>query len=91
MESENMNEGLYLEAMNQLKEINDERDRQSKKHKDELLQLKKEMITVYGVVRLLDNLYEHSEDGEIEIKILIETLREYLSQFTEDNIFYVNN
>ncbi len=86
---EGMNEGLYLEAMNQLKELNDKREEENKKHKNELLALKKELISAYGIVRVLDTLYENSfsnDEPAIEVKIIIETLREYLSQFVEENI-----
>ena len=82
-----MNDGMYLEAMNQLRDINNARDLENKKYKEELLQLKKEMITAYGVVRVLDYLYDNTQvNGVVEIKIIIETLREYLSQFCEENI-----
>lgn len=83
-----MSEGFYLDAMNQLKELNEKRDAENKKNKEELIQLKKELITCYGIVRLLDNLNENHplDDSPVEVKIVIETLRDYLSQFVEDNI-----
>lgn len=86
--TEGMTEGMYLDAMNQLKEMNEEREKENKKHKDELMALKKELISAYGIVRVLDNIYENHpiEEPVIEVKIIIETLREYLSQFVEDNI-----
>tara|TARA_R110001632_G_scaffold92849_3_gene198114 strand:+ start:1249 stop:1515 length:267 start_codon:yes stop_codon:yes gene_type:complete len=87
-----MNEGLYLEAMNQLKEMNDIREKENKRHKTELIALKKELISAYGIVRVLDNIYENSfasDEPAIEVKIIIETLREYLSQFVEENILNI--
>ena len=81
------NEGMYLDAMNQLKEMNEKREKDMKIIKHELLSYKKEMMSVYGVVRLLDMIYTDSIDEPImEISTLIETLREYLSQFVEERI-----
>ncbi len=89
--NENMSEGMYIDAMNQLKEMNEARELENKKHKSELLDLKKELISAYGIVRVLDQILENqvmADEPVIEVKILIETLREYLSQFVEDNILY---
>jgi len=53
---------------------------------DELLQLKKELISCYGYIRILDNVYSNQDDVEPTICMMLEVLREFLSQFTEDNI-----
>ena len=86
-----MSEGMYLDAMNQLKELNEKREEENRKNKEELIQLKKELITCYGIVRLLDNLKENHplDEPAVEVKICIETLRDYLSQFVEENILGV--
>ena len=83
-----MSEGMYLDAMNQLKELNEKREKENEKNKEKLIELKKELITCYGIVRLLDNLNENNplDDSPVEVKIVIETLRDYLSQFVELNI-----
>jgi peroxiredoxin family protein len=81
-----MNEGMYLEAMNQLKEINEKRDKEYEKLKEENLDIKKELISCYGVVRMIDMMYSDTEEPVLEIGILIESLREYLSQYTENKI-----
>lgn len=83
-----MNEGMYLDAMNQLKELNEKREEENRKNKEELIQLKKELISCYGIVRILDNLHENHplDENSVEVKIVIETLRDYLSQFVEENI-----
>ena len=52
-ENENMGEGMYLDAMNQLKEINDKREKESNKQKEELMELRKELLSAYGIVRLI--------------------------------------
>ena len=81
-----INDGMYLDAMNQLKELNDKREKESEKQKRELTDLKKELISAYGIVRLIDMMYSDADEPINEISILIETLREYLSQFVENKI-----
>tara|TARA_R110001592_G_scaffold121477_1_gene327111 strand:+ start:417 stop:749 length:333 start_codon:yes stop_codon:yes gene_type:complete len=85
-ENENMGEGMYLDAMNQLKEINDKREKESNKQKEELMELRKELLSAYGIVRLIDMMYHDAQEPISEISVLIETLREYLSQFVEAKI-----
>ncbi len=82
-----MTDGMLLDAMNQLKEMNDEREIEMDKMKEELSEYKKEMITAYGVIRLIDMIYKDTPDQIPEINVLVETLREYLSQFAEDHLF----
>lgn len=84
--NEEMNDGMYLDAMNQLKEINDKREKETIKQREELLELRKELISAYGIVRLIDMMYQDAGEPINEISILIETLREYLSQFVEAKI-----
>ena len=86
MTTNNMNDGMYLDAMNQLKEINEKREKETEKHKRELVDLKKELISANGIVRLIDMMYSDADEPLNEISILIETLREYLSQFVENKI-----
>tara|TARA_R110002167_G_scaffold104110_2_gene268619 strand:- start:3895 stop:4173 length:279 start_codon:yes stop_codon:yes gene_type:complete len=87
MEStDEMNSGMYLEAMNQLKEMNDTRDKELRKLERYNLEIKKELISCFGVIRLIDIMYKDSGEPIIEIGILIESLREYLEQYTETKI-----
>jgi len=81
-----MNEGMYLDAMNQLKEMNEKRDKAFKKLEEENMDIKKELISCYGVVRMIDMMYNDVPEPVGEISLLIESLREYLSQYTEHNI-----
>ena len=81
-----MNEGMYLDAMNQLKDINEKRDLEFEKLKEENMDIKKELISCYGVVRLIDMMYSDTVEPVLEIGVLIESLREYLSQYTENKI-----
>ena len=81
-----MNEGMYLDAMNQLKDMNEKRDMELEKLQEENLEIKKELISCYGVVRMLDMMYNDVPDPVQEVAILIESLRDYLSQYTEHTI-----
>ena len=85
-ENENMGDGMYLDAMNQLKEMNDKREKESIKKNEELMELRKELLSAYGIVRLIDMMYHDAGEPITEISLLIETLTEYLSQFVESKI-----
>jgi len=54
---------------------------------DELLHLKKELISCYGYIRILDNVYQSQGEHEPTICMMIEVLREFMAQFAEENIF----
>ena len=55
----------------------------------ENLELKKHLISAYGFIRVLDMMATNSYDIQPEILILIETLRAYLSDYMDDNIFNI--
>jgi hypothetical protein len=92
VESETMSSMMYLDAMNQLRDMNEVRDAELKKVKNELLEHKKELISTYGIVRLLDMIYtDQCDEPIVEVSVLIETLREYLSQFVEEKVIGDNH
>lgn len=86
---ENITEKAYLDLANESKEKFDEMNLEKIKLQEEITQLKKELITTYGMVRIIDNLYgEQDEDyREPTIETLIDCLRSYLSDFFDDSIF----
>ena len=87
-----MGDAMYLDAMNQLKEMNDEREKELKKAQNELKEFKKELISTYGVVRLLDMIYsDQCDEPIVEVSVLIETLREFLSQFVDEKVIGENH
>lgn len=85
-----MNENQYLELCNQLKEINESRDKEMKKIINESVEIKKKLITCYGLVRLVSNLI-HSSEIDAEPYILLDVLRGMLSEFIEEDILKVKN
>lgn len=83
----NTTENDYLELARDAQNRFTELDRKLKNRDDEIKEIKKELISCYGYVRILDNLYQNQDDQEPNIALMIEVLREFLSQFTEDQIF----
>ena len=85
-----MLEGDYLELVAQLKEKYDEIT--SKLDKVELMEIdmKKDMMTAYGVVRLLDHLISNSLVGyDNEIITIVEVLRGLLSDCMDKHILEI--
>ena len=86
---ENITEKAYMDLANESKEKFDEMNKEKIKLQEEITALKKELITTYGMVRIIDNLYgEQDEDyREPTIETLIDCLRSYLSEFFDNSIF----
>jgi len=84
--TDNRTEQEYLElaATSQIKF--NELDHKLKMKERELIEIKKELISCYGYVRILDNIYSNQEEHEPTICVMLEVLREFLCQFTENNI-----
>ena len=85
-----MNEGDYLEAMNQLKDKFQENDKKVKNLIEQNIQLKKDLMTCYGMVRMLDMNQPFSLDSE-ECSFFISQLRSFLSHVIETEILVVND
>lgn len=83
---EEMNSSMYVDAMNQLKEKFDEVDNKLKSYKNIIIDLQKELISQYGIIRILDDL---TDETIIEpfIKELITVIRTRLSELMDREIF----
>ena len=82
-----MNEGQYLELVNQLQEKYNEIE--AKMCSIERLEkiMKKDLITAYGVIRLLDHLIDTAVvDYDNEIIVLVEMLRGILSDSVDRHL-----
>ena len=82
-----MLEGEYLDLVKQLKdkydEITDKLDSIERKDKE----LRKDFITAYGVVRILDHLIDiNPVSYDPEIVVLVESLRGFLSDSVDKHI-----
>ena len=89
--NENMTEQEYLEMSNQFKEIMDEKDSKLQLALRNELDLKKVIMTSYGMLRVLDHM---TDDVEIMLehrlescKDMIENFRGYLSDMLDQFIF----
>jgi len=79
-------EAMYLDMVNQLKEKFDNNEYLMKRIQEQNTELKKEIITAYGISRILDNLINNCFDIDTEIICLSESLRGHLSTVIEDII-----
>ena len=87
-----MMEGEYLELCNDLKtkydEITDKLDRIELQE----LELKKDFISCYGIVRMLDNLISNSHIGyDNEVVVIVEVLRGLMSNSMDRHIFHIED
>jgi hypothetical protein len=80
---ENMTEGQYLELANQLKESFDEKDKQVDLLLKENEELKKNFISIYGMLRVIDY-YSQGNIDDAVIITLIETARGYASSVLDE-------
>lgn len=81
-----MTEQMYLEMVNQLKEKFDLNEYLMKKMELRVLELKKELFSSYGIIRLLDNMIHQSYNIDGDIITLCESLRTHLSTVIEELI-----
>ena len=82
----NITEQQYLELARDSQNRFNELDRKLKSKENEMLDLKKEILSTYGMIRIIDNLYQNIDEVDLNIQTLIETLRQQLSDYVEDNI-----
>jgi antitoxin component HigA of HigAB toxin-antitoxin module len=82
-EVEIKNDNDYLEQMNHLQELFNKKDKEVEQVLEKYKDILKELITCYGVVRLLDNQLEEI-DAPLDIKCISELLRTQLSNLFDD-------
>tara|TARA_R110000803_G_scaffold39715_2_gene85645 strand:+ start:1541 stop:1819 length:279 start_codon:yes stop_codon:yes gene_type:complete len=81
-----MLEGEYLELVDQLQKKYNDNEIKFGSLKLENKMLKKEVITAYCVIRLIDNLSQNEFEISDELKSMIEILRGHLSTTYDDVI-----
>ena len=74
---ENLNSNEYLEMANHAKELVEDAERKVNSLKIENTDLKKELLGIYGSIRMLDNMIDGSCPEEIVL--FSEIIRGYLS------------
>jgi hypothetical protein len=79
-----MLEGEYLEMVNQLKTEFDKKDKELQDLKERHIEVFKNLISVYGYIRVMD------EASHEDIGGLIEILRSYLSDILAGYFSHIN-
>ena len=87
--NEPMNDGQYLEMANHLKETYDKMEEKLLRSEIKIIDLKKEIISAYGLIRVIDNLMEHLHEVPHEIVVIVELLRSQLSDTVDKEIFNI--
>jgi hypothetical protein len=82
MESDNM----YLDAMNQLNDKFKENEKIVNECKEKTLYFKKQIMTIYGIIRLIDNGFDNDMGNTA---ILMEMLRGLVSEIIEEDILEI--
>ncbi len=83
------NENEYLEMCNHLKELNEKRDSREKEMQNELVNYKKDIMTIYGLIRNISNTLE-PENYDAEVYVLVDVLRGYVSDIIETHILKID-
>ena len=79
------NEGMYLEAMEQLQKKYDAFNNKRIIIENKNKMLAKELLTCYGMVRIIDSLI-NPENTDFEIMMTIDVLRGYMSNVVDECI-----
>ena len=83
------NENDYLELCDHLKELNEKRDSREKEIETELVNYKKDIMTIYGLIRTISNTLE-PENYDAEVYVLVDVLRGYVSEIIEAHILKID-
>jgi len=84
-----LNEQHYIELSNQLKEKYEIYEKENNNLKSEMFDLKKDIMTIYGLIRTIDNFYSNyiiNESDDDKMQFLIDTTRTLCSGIIEANI-----
>ena len=88
---DDMTEQQYLEMANHLKQTYDKMEEKLLRSEIKIIDLKKELMTAYGLVRIIDNILDNLYEVPHEVVVLIECLRGNLSDSMDKNIFNVKD
>lgn len=83
------NENDYLEMTNHLKQLYDEIEMKNNMLELQKLDLKKVLITSYGLIRMIDNICDNIDGIPNDLITLIEVVRSYLSAEVDSHIFHI--
>ena len=86
-----MTEQQYIEMSNHLKETYDKISEKLFRSEIKIIDLKKDLITVYGLVRIIDNILDNLYEVPHEVVVLIECLRSHISDIMDKELFNIKD
>ena len=86
-----INEQEYIEMSNHFKKLYDDLIEKNFKQEIKIMDLKKDLITVYGFIRVIDNILDSLYEVPHEIVVLVECLRGHLSDIIDKEIFKIKD
>jgi hypothetical protein len=86
VEETNKTEQEYLELAQESKKKFDELECQKDEAVENMKMMQKEILSVYGLIRLIDNMYQDMPCCDPNIGLLLEIVRGYLGQYVENEI-----
>ena len=84
-----MTEQQYIEMSNHLKETYDKISEKLFRSEIKIIDLKKDLITVYGLVRTIDNILDNLYEVPHVVVVLVECLRSHLSDVMDKELFNI--
>ena len=84
-----MTDGAYLELCDQLKQMNDKREKEQRDLQKQLLKCKHMILSAYGIIRSADELINICNDMPYEPMLLIDVLRQQLETFVNKDILKI--
>ena len=90
-EDSEINEQEYIEMSNHFKKLYENLSEKNFKQTIKIIELKKELITAYGFIRIIDNILDRLYEVPHEVVVLVECLRGHLSDIIDKDIFKIKD
>jgi len=84
--TENMTEGMYIELCDQMKELNDTREKEQAKLKKKVYEYKDMIIKMYGLVSSADMLMSQCRDIPYEPSLLIDVATQQMREWIDTEV-----
>ena len=90
-EKSEMNDGQILEMANHLKELYQTKENELQKIKQKNLELKKVIMSIFGIIRMVDLNMNSIFFSSDHLNILIEMMRGYLSDVVDFEVLEIQD
>jgi len=84
--TENMTEGMYIELCDQMKELNDTREKEQAKLKKKVYEYKDMILKMYGLVSSADMLMSQCRDIPYEPSLLIDVATQQMREWIDTEV-----